>query len=47
MQYTGNENIVFDYIYFLHIFCYFIARCYDLLARHFVELAYPGAPKGR
>ena len=38
-QYARHEAIVFEGIHFLHIFCYLMARRYDLLARHFVELA--------
>lgn len=40
-QYASNEAIVFEGIHFLHIFCYLMGRRYDLLARHFVELAHP------
>jgi fatty acid desaturase len=40
-QYAQQEAIVFDGIHFLHIFCYLMARRYDLLANHFVELTYP------
>ncbi|NML63850.1 fatty acid desaturase [Hymenobacter sp. RP-2-7] len=36
--YIDNEAIVFDGIHFLHVFCYLMAKRYDLLARHFVEL---------
>jgi fatty acid desaturase len=40
-QYASNEAIVFEGIHFLHIFCYLMGKRYDLLARHFVELAHP------
>ena len=36
--YADNEAIVFDGIHFLHVFCYLMAKRYDLLARHFVLL---------
>ncbi|MGI4735704.1 MAG: fatty acid desaturase family protein [Janthinobacterium lividum] len=45
-QYAQHEAIVFDGIHFLHIFCYLMARRYDLLARHFVELAHPQRTEG-
>ena len=40
-QYVDNEAIVFDGIHFLHIFFYLMGKRYDLLARHYVELAGP------
>jgi fatty acid desaturase len=40
-QYAQQEAIVFDGIHFLHVFCYLMARRYDLLANHFVELTSP------
>ncbi|MGI4874561.1 MAG: fatty acid desaturase family protein [Janthinobacterium lividum] len=45
-HYAQHEAIVFEGIHFLHIFCYLMARRYDLLARHFVELAYPQRTEG-
>ena len=44
-QYASNEAIVFDGIHFLHVFCYLMGRRYDLLARHYVELATPARPE--
>jgi hypothetical protein len=40
-QYAQHKAIVFEGIHFLHIFCYLMGQRYDLLARHFVELAHP------
>jgi fatty acid desaturase len=45
-QYARNEAIVFEGIHFLHIFCYLMGKRYDLLARHFVELAHPQRSEG-
>jgi fatty acid desaturase len=40
-KYVDNEAIVFDGIHFLHIFFFLMGKRYDLLARHYVELAGP------
>ena len=45
-QYASNQAIVFEGIHFLHIFCYLMGKRYDLLARHFVELAHPQRSEG-
>ncbi|MGI4742684.1 MAG: fatty acid desaturase family protein [Janthinobacterium lividum] len=45
-QYAQHEAIVFEGIHFLHIFGYLMAKRYDLLARHFVELAHPKRTEG-
>jgi fatty acid desaturase len=37
-EYASQKAIVFDGIHFLHVFFYLMAKRYDLLARHFVEL---------
>jgi fatty acid desaturase len=40
-HYARHDAIVFEGIHFLHVFGYLMARRYDLLARHFVELKDP------
>ena len=45
-KYVDNEAIVFDGIHFLHIFFYLMGKRYDLLARHYVELAGPRRSEG-
>lgn len=37
-EYIENEAIVFDGIHFLHVWLYLMAKRYDLLARHFVNI---------
>ncbi len=37
-QYAGRDAIVFDGIHFLHVFFWLMAKRYDLLARHYVDL---------